>query len=78
MTYIFQLIDSIIGVILFSLYFPMLSLKSLLYLLIGVLMFSLVNNTIACTLAWISLGLIIVHIIFSKSLFQKLFDKLMN
>lgn len=47
-------------------------------LIIGVLMFSLVNNTIACTLTWILLGLIIVHTIFSKSLFQKLFDKLMN
>ena len=47
-------------------------------LIVGILMFSLINNTIACTLAWISLGLIIVHIIFSKSLFQKLFDKLMN
>lgn len=47
-------------------------------LIIGVLMFSLVNNTIACTLTWILLGLIIVHIIFSKRLFQKLFEKLMN
>lgn len=47
-------------------------------LIVGVLMFSLVNNTIACTLTWILLGLVIVHIIFSKSLFQKLFDKLMN
>lgn len=47
-------------------------------LIIGVLMFSLVNNTIACTLTWILLGLIIVHIIFSKRLFQKLFDKLVN
>lgn len=47
-------------------------------LIIGILMFSLVNNTIACTLTWILLGLIIVHIIFSKSLFQKLFEKLMS
>ena len=44
----------------------------------GILMFSLVNNTIACTLAWILLGLVMVHIIFSKNLFQKLFEKLMN
>lgn len=47
-------------------------------LIVGILMFSLVNNTIACTLTWILLGLIIVHIIFSKSLFQKLFEKLMS
>lgn len=47
-------------------------------LIVGILMFSLVNNTIACTLTWILLGLIIVHTIFSKSLFQKLFEKLMN
>lgn len=47
-------------------------------LIVGILMFSLINNTIACTLAWILLGLVIIHIIFSKSLFHKLFDKLMN
>lgn len=47
-------------------------------LIVGILMFSLVNNTIACTLTWILLGLVIVHIIFSKSLFHKLFNKLMN
>ena len=47
-------------------------------LIVGILMFSLVNSTIACTLTWILLGLVMVHIIFSKSLFHKLFNKLMN
>lgn len=47
-------------------------------LIVGILMFSLVNSTIACTLTWVLLGLVMVHIIFSKSLFQKLFEKLMN
>ncbi|GAA0812003.1 hypothetical protein GCM10008911_09990 [Ligilactobacillus aviarius] len=47
-------------------------------LIVGILMFSLVNSTIACTLTWVLLGLVMVHIIFSKSLFHKLFNKLMN
>lgn len=47
-------------------------------LIIGILMFSLANNSIACTLTWILVGLVIIHIIFSKSLFHKLFNKLMN
>lgn len=47
-------------------------------LIVGILMFSLVNSSIACTLTWILTGLIIVHIIFSKKTWNKLFNKLMN
>lgn len=47
-------------------------------LVVGILMFSLINSSVSCVLAWILAGLVIIHIIFSKSLFQKLFDKLMN
>lgn len=47
-------------------------------LIVGILMFSLVNSTIAGTLTWILLGLVMVHIVFSKSLYQKIFDKIMN
>ena len=47
-------------------------------LIVGILMFSLVNNTVSCTLTWILVGLVIIHIIFSRSLFHKLFEKLMN
>lgn len=47
-------------------------------LIIGILMFSLINSTVSCTLTWILLGLVVIHIIFSKSLFHKLFNKLMN
>ena len=47
-------------------------------LIVGILMFSLINSSIACNLTWILTLLIIVHIIFSKSLYKKLFDKIMN
>lgn len=47
-------------------------------LIVGILMFSLVNNTIACTLTWILLGLVLVHIVFSRETWNKLFNKLMN
>lgn len=47
-------------------------------LIVGILMFSLVNSSIACTLTWILTLLIIVHIIFSKKTWIELFEKLMN
>lgn len=47
-------------------------------LIVGILMFSLVNSTIACSLTWILLGLVMVHIVFSKKTWNKIFDKLMN
>ena len=47
-------------------------------LIVGILMFSLVNSTISCTLTWILLGLVVIHITHSKSLVLKLFERLMN
>lgn len=47
-------------------------------LIVGILMFSLINSTVSCVLAWILVGLVFIHIIFSKSLYKKLFDKIMN
>lgn len=47
-------------------------------LIVGILMFSLINSSVSCVLAWILAGLIIIHIIFSRETWNKLFDKLMN
>lgn len=47
-------------------------------LIVGILMFSLVNSTIACSLTWILFGLVMVHIVFSRQTWNKIFDKLMN
>lgn len=47
-------------------------------LIVGILMFSLINSTVSCVLAWILAGLVLVHIIFSKKTWNKLFNKLMN
>ena len=47
-------------------------------LIVGILMFSLVNSTVSCILFWILAGLVIIHIIFSRKTWNKLFNKLMN